>query len=37
MTRTVKNTQHGISAQMVLKLKKQTKIVEIETDSRIDV
>ena len=37
MTRTVKNLQHGIKAQMVLKLTKNLKLVKIETDSRIDI
>ena len=37
MTRTIKNPQHGIRAQMVLKITKKLKMVEIETDSRIDV
>ena len=37
MTRTIKNPQHGIRAQMVLKLTNKLKMVEIETDSRIDV
>ena len=37
MTRTLKNPQHGIRAQMMLKLSNKLKIVEIETDSRIDV
>ena len=36
MTRT-KNPQHGIRAQMVLELLNKLKMVEIETDSRIDV
>ena len=37
MTRTIKNPQHGIRAQMVLKLTKKLKMVETETDSPIDV
>ena len=37
MTRTIKNPQHGIREQMVLKLTNKPKMVEIETDSRIDV
>ena len=35
--RTIKNPQHGIGAQMVLKHTNKLKVVEIETDSRIDV
>ena len=37
MTRKVKNLQHGIRAQMVLKLTNKLQMAEIETDSRIDV
>ena len=37
MTHTINNTQHGIRAQMVLKLANKLKLVEIETDSRMDV
>ena len=37
MTRTIKNPQHGITAQMVLKLTNKLQMAEIETDSRIDV
>ena len=37
MTRTIKNPQDGIRVQMVLKLTNELKMVEIETDSRIDV
>ena len=37
MTRTIKNPQHGIGAQMMLKLINKLKMVEIETESRIDV
>ena len=37
MTRTIKNPQHGIRAQMVLKLTNKLKMVEIETDSLINV
>ena len=36
MTRTIKNPQHGIKAQMVLKLANKLHVVEIETDSSID-
>ena len=36
-TSTIKNLQHGIRAQMVLTLTNKLKMVEIETDSRIDV
>ena len=37
MTRTIKNPQHGIIMQMVLKPTNKLKMVEIETGSRIDV
>ena len=37
MTRTIKKPQLKIRAQMVLKLTNKLKLVEIETDSRIDV
>ena len=37
MTRTIKNPQHGIRAPIVLKLTNKLKMVEIETNSRIDV
>ena len=37
MTLTIKNPQHGIRVQMVLKLIQKLQMVEIETDSRIDV
>ena len=33
----IKNPKHGIRMQMVLKLTNKLKMVEIETDSRIDV
>ena len=36
MTRTIKNPQHGISVQMVLKLTNK-QMAEIETENRIDV
>ena len=36
MTRTIKNPQHGIRAQVVLKLTNKLQMAEIETDSRID-
>ena len=35
--RTIKNPQNGIRQQMVLELTNKLKMVEIETDSRIDV
>ena len=35
--RTFKNLQHGIRAQMMLKLTKKLKMVEIETISCIDI
>ena len=35
--RTIKNPQHGIRAQMVLKLTNKLQKAEIETNSRIDV
>ena len=37
MTLKIKNPKHGIRMQMVLKLTNKLKMVEIETDSRIDV
>ena len=37
MTRTIKNPQHGIRAQILLKLTKELQVVKIEIDSRIDV
>ena len=37
MPRTIKNIQHGIRAQMVHKLTNKLQMVEIETDSRIDI
>ena len=37
MTRTINNPQYGRRAQMVPKLTNKLKMVEIETDSRIDV
>ena len=37
MARTIKNPQHGINAQMVLKATNKLQMVKIETDSRIDV
>ena len=37
MTRIIKNPQHGIRAKTVLKLTNKLKMVEIETDSHIDV
>ena len=37
MTCTIKNPQHGIRAQMVLKLINKLQMAEIETDDRIDV
>ena len=37
MTLKIKTPQHRIRAQMVLKLTNKLKMVEIETDSRIDV
>ena len=37
MTRTIKNLQHGIRAQMVPKLTNKLYMVETETDSRIDI
>ena len=37
LMRTIKNPQHGIRVQMVLKLTNKLKMVEIETDSPIDV
>ena len=37
MTRTIKNPQHGIKAQIVLKLTNKLQLAEIETDSRTDV
>ena len=37
MTRKVKNLQHGIRVQIVLKLTNKLQMAEIETDSRIDV
>ena len=35
--RTIKNPQDGIRVNIVLKLTNKLKMVEIETDSRIDV
>ena len=35
--RTIKNPQDGIRVKIVLKLTNKLKMVEIETDSRIDV
>ena len=35
--RIIKNPQDGIRVKIVLKLAKKLKMVEIETDSRIDV
>ena len=37
MTRTIKYPQHGMRAQMVLKLKNKLQMEKSETDSRIDV
>ena len=37
MARTIKSRQHGIRAQMVLKLTNKLQMAEIETDNRIDV
>ena len=37
MTRTIKNPQHEIREQMVLKLTNKLQMVEIENGSRIDV
>ena len=37
MTLTIKNPQHGIRAQMVLKLANKPQMVENENDSRSDV
>ena len=37
MMRKIKNPQHGIRAKMLLKLTNKLKMVEIETDNRIDV
>ena len=37
MTCTIKHSQHGTRAQMVLKLINKLQMAEIETDSRIDV
>ena len=37
MTRTIKNPQHGVRMQLVLKLTNKLQMAEIGTDSRIDV
>ena len=37
LTCTIKNPQHGIRAQMVLKLINKLQMAGFETDSRIDV
>ena len=37
MTHLIKNPQHGIRAQMVLKLTDKLQMAEIETDSLIDI